>query len=159
MKSLASQMAAASMLFALLGPPLGALMINIYFLWPLTRPIGEYFSGGMVLISLMSVVVGYLVGILPAAIAGAAYAYSVHRIARIRRVRLPVVILVGGRVGFISTLAPLGIYFGLAGKTTVGLLWPSIIGAGASCLCALSLHAVGALPNCSFKPKPLRGSA
>jgi len=74
-------MAAASTLFALLGPPLGALMINIYFLWPLTRPIGEYFSGGMVLIALMSLVVGYLVGIVPAAITGAAYAYSVYRIA------------------------------------------------------------------------------
>jgi len=159
MKPLATQVTSASTIYALVGPPVGALMINVYFLWPMNQPIGDYLSGGMVFLAVMSVFVGYLVGVVPAALAGAAYAYSIYRITRTRRLYPLVAILVSGSIGFIATLLPLWIYFGMSTQAAAGLLWPGAIGAGTSILCAFALHMAGVLPNNSFKPRPLRGSA
>jgi hypothetical protein len=118
----------AALLFALLGPLIGAST------WALPFFVSEYGGGSMVWPFVL--VIGFLFGVIPACVAGIGFVFVVR--ARIRKENFvpsrSLLALYGATLGLIATLL-LGAIFGVSAALVLFLLQGTLSGAICGALC------------------------
>jgi hypothetical protein len=145
-------------LFAAIGPALGTFATLVYFGATSGAPlrISEWLAPDMWSIYGLTIIVGYLLGVLPAALSGLIFGL----VLAIRKMSYFLSALAGAAIGALTLIAALSITAkSFPGSTSLQL--PLFLGSFSGLLCAVTSNFIvirtGA--NNSFKPKPLRGSA
>jgi hypothetical protein len=145
-----------TIVFALLGPVLGTISTLAYVNLTSATPLelSEWFALDMWWVYVIAGVVGYMLGVLPAALSGLAFGAVLTRY-RLGRSQSA---FAGAAIGAVMLLTVTSITANSlpSGESLVIVL---ALGAISGSLCGLASHLIATGANNSFKPKPLRGSA
>lgn len=145
------------LLFVTIGPPIGALI------WLATTPSGidhssfvQILADGLIFLA-AAVPISWVFGLVPALVAGLLLSVACAFMPTGLAQRKIVVVLLGAALGYVATLTFKWLVFSM--QDLDGTLPLEAIGALSASVCSVLVRTAWVIPDSSFKPKTLRGSA